>query len=143
MVTTKGNNIIFAKICLLAWGFSLDNFSLIGTRDHDQWRTAIFDIWSALIAIEQRGSLCCFAYCDKGHPFIMVISEYPWHSRLISSVRQWSCHYLFLSLSRLRFKHTTVRLRGERSNPLRHRCGKKKVKVYIKLLKYNLIIRNQ
>ena len=33
--------------------------------------------------------------CDTGHLFIMVISEDPWHSHLMPSVWQWSCHYLF------------------------------------------------
>ena len=41
------------------------------------------------------GSLTCHTYCDIGNPFIMVISEEPWHSHLMSSVWQWSCHYLF------------------------------------------------
>ena len=53
---------------------------------------------------------------------IMVISANPWHSHQ-ASVYQRSCHYLFfgLVLSRLGFEHSTFRLRGERSHPLRHR----------------------
>ena len=42
--------------------------------------------------------LICFTYGDLGHPFIMVIFEDPWHSQLLPSVWQWSCHYLFLRL---------------------------------------------
>ena len=37
--------------------------------------------------------------CDTGQPFIMVISEESWHSHLLPSVWQWSCHYLFSDLS--------------------------------------------
>ena len=47
----------------------------------------------------------------------MVISEDPWHSRLMPRVWQWS------SLSRPWFEHLTFRLRGERYNPLRLRRG--------------------
>ena len=46
--------------------------------------------------LSSEGSLTCHTYCDTGHPFIMVISEDPWHSHLLPSVWQWSCHYLFL-----------------------------------------------
>ena len=44
-------------------------------------------------------SLAChtYVYCDMGHPFIMVISEDPWHSHLLQRVWQ-CCHYLFLRL---------------------------------------------
>ena len=47
--------------------------------------------------VNRKGSLTCHTYYDTGHPFIMVISEDPWHSRLLPS--EWSCHYLFLRLS--------------------------------------------
>ena len=30
--------------------------------------------------LSSEGSLACQTYCDKGHPFIMVISEDPWVS---------------------------------------------------------------
>ena len=45
--------------------------------------------------LSSEGSLACHNYCGKGHPFIMVIFEDPWHSHLMPSVWQWSCHYLF------------------------------------------------
>ena len=45
-----------------------------------------------------EGSLACHTYCDMGHPFTMVISKDPWHSHLLQSVYQWSCHYLYLRL---------------------------------------------
>ena len=44
-------------------------------------------------------SLACHANCDKGHAFIMVIFEDPWHLHILPSVWQWSCHYLFLRLT--------------------------------------------
>ena len=48
--------------------------------------------------LSSEGSLTCHTHCDAGLPFIMVISEDPWHSHLMPSVWQWSCHYLFLQL---------------------------------------------
>ena len=36
--------------------------------------------------LSSEGSLACHIYCDTGHPFIMVISEDPWHSPLLPSV---------------------------------------------------------
>ena len=51
-----------------------------------------------LWALSIEDSLACHTYCDTGHLFIMVISEDPWHSHLMPSVWQWSCHYLFLRL---------------------------------------------
>ena len=52
--------------------------------------------YAPLIAIERWGFLACYTYCVTGHPFIMVISEDPWHSHLLPSVWQCSCFYLFL-----------------------------------------------
>ena len=34
-------------------------------------------------------SLACYTYCDKGHQFIVVICEEPWHSHLLPSVWQY------------------------------------------------------
>ena len=48
--------------------------------------------------LSSEGSLLCHTYCDMGHPFVMIISEEQWHSHLLPSVWQWSCHYLFLQL---------------------------------------------
>ena len=50
------------------------------------------------LAFCSEGSLACHTYCDTGHPFIMVISEHPWHSHLFLIVWQWSCNCLFLRL---------------------------------------------
>ena len=35
--------------------------------------------------LSSEASLACHTYCDKGHPFIMVISEDPWNSHLMPS----------------------------------------------------------
>ena len=59
-------------------------------------------------------------YCDTGHTFIMVISEETCHSYMLLCVGQWSCHCLFLRLSRLGLEYPTFR---ERSNRLCHHCG--------------------
>ena len=46
--------------------------------------------------LNSEGPLACYmyTYCDTGHLLIMVISENLWHSRLLLSIWQWSCHYL-------------------------------------------------
>ena len=78
-------------VCLfVCWFFPLENFSLIWRRHHYRWRAANFDQCSAYMAIEQWGVfLRCHTYCDSGHPFIMVISDNPWHSHLLPGV--WLC----------------------------------------------------
>ena len=45
--------------------------------------------------LSSEGSSAFHTYCDTGHPFIMVISEDPWHSHVMPRVFQWSYHYLF------------------------------------------------
>ena len=83
---------------LNVWGFSSQSriFSLISLPVKG------FKFWpllAALMATEHfEGSLACHTYCDTGHPFIMVIDEDPWNSRLLLSVQRWSCHYLILWL---------------------------------------------
>ena len=79
-------------VCLLEFIVPLENFSLIWRRHHCRWRAANFDFDSWPLSSE--GSLTCHTHCDTGLPFIMIISEDPWH--LLPSVWQWSCHYLIL-----------------------------------------------
>ena len=62
---------------------------LICRRHLCRWRATKFDVCSP---IEQRGFFSVHIYCDTEHPFIMVISKDPWHSHLLSSMWQWSCH---------------------------------------------------
>ena len=85
----------------------------------------IFTYGQHLWPLSSEGSLVCHTYCDTGHPFIIVIFKDLWHSQLLPSVWQWSCHYLFyeLSLSRLGFKHPIFHLLWEHCYWLRHcRC---------------------
>ena len=94
----------------------LENFSLIWRRHHCRWRAADFDLCSALIAIEQWG----FFNVPHWHGptlFIMVISEDPWHSHLLTSIWRWSCQDLFLLLRSVATGNRTPisRMRGERS----------------------------
>ena len=93
-----------------------ENFSLIWRRHHCRWRVANFDLCSVLMAIEQWVFLTCHTSCDTGLPFIMVISEDPWHSHLLPSFWQWICHYLFLRLRSVATGNRTPisRMRGER-----------------------------
>ena len=56
-----------------------------------------FGLCSALMTFEQWGLFSVpHLYCDAGLLFIMVFSEHPWHSHLLSNVWRLSCHYLFL-----------------------------------------------
>ena len=91
----KGTIIWMTLVCL---GFivQLENFSLIRRRHHCLWRAANFYFCLALMAIEQLVFLNVPHLLRSWHPLIMVISEDPWHSHLLPSVWQWSCHYLFL-----------------------------------------------
>ena len=96
------------------------NLLLIWRRHHYRWRHANFDLCSALVVIEQWGSLTCHGFCDTRHPFIMVISEDPWHShfcRAFSSGAVTTFLYDF-DLLRLGFEHPSFCLRIHRSNPL-------------------------
>ena len=47
-------------------------------------------------SLNTEGSLACHTYCDTGHPFIMIISEDPWHSHLLPSnidiATLYNCH---------------------------------------------------
>ena len=98
-------------VCLVFF-VPLENFSLIRRRYHYRWRSANFDLCPALMAIEQWGFYIVSHLLWHGS----VISEDPLHSHLMLSVYQLSYHYL----SRLGFEHPTFRMRGKRSNRLRH-----------------------
>ena len=45
-----------------------------------------------------EGSLASQTCSDTGYPFLIVISEDPWHAHLLPSVLQWRYHYLYLRL---------------------------------------------
>ena len=107
----------------------LENFSIIWRRNHYRWRAASFVLCLALMAIEQweyfivPHLLWHGGGGGRGHPFIWLSLRtrdtytYCW---AFSSGADPSCFY-DLGLSRLRFEHPTFRLRGDCSNPLRHR----------------------
>ena len=75
--------------------------------------------------LSSEGSSTWHTNCDKGHPFIKVISEDPWHSHLLPSVWQWSCYYLFLRLRSVEAWIRTINLllAGRTLYRLRHRTG--------------------
>ena len=106
-------------VCLfvcLQFFIPLENFSLIRRRHHCQWGVANFDLCSALMAIEQWRFLNVPHLLRPGLPYIMIISEDPWHSQLLPSVWQWNCHYLFLRHRSVTTGDRTLisRMRGER-----------------------------
>ena len=95
----------------------LENFLLIWRRHHCRWRAACFNLCSAPMAIEQWGFFSVPHLLEHGLPFLIVTSEDPWHSHLLRSVWQWSCHYLFLRLWSVATGDRTLisSTRGERS----------------------------
>ena len=76
-------------------------------------------------------SSTCHTYCDTGLPFIMVISENPWHSHLLPKVWQWSCHYLSL-----RFRSVAT---GDRT-PISHMRGERSTSAPVVFFVWNAII---
>ena len=105
----------------------LENFSLIWRRHHYRWKAANLTYTWHSWPLSSEGSLACHIYCDKGGPFIMVISEDSWHSHLLPSVWQWSCHNLFLRGLSRPWKEPRSPAHEANTLPLRHHRG---VKVY-------------
>ena len=108
--------LVFVLFACLGFIVPLENFALIWRCHHYRWRAANFDLCSALMAIDQWGFFSVPHLLRHRVSVYNVISKDPWHSYLLLSVQQWSCHYLFL---RLRF--VAFYLRGQRFNPLRRR----------------------
>ena len=73
------------------------------------------------MVIEQWGFFSV-PHCDTGHPFIMVISEHPWHLHLLLSVWPWSCPDLFLRLRSVAAGIQTTNLPLCEANALVHRA---------------------
>ena len=65
----------------------LQNFLLVWRRHYCRRGLHILIYARYSWPLSSDGSLVCHTYCETGHPFIMVISEDPWHSH----VWQWSC----------------------------------------------------
>ena len=100
----------------VCWGVfvRLANFSLIWRRHHYRWRTANFDLCSALIASEQWGFfsvpylLWQGASVNNGHQRTLDTHT---SCRAFSSGAVTICSY-DLGLSRLGFEHPTFRPHG-------------------------------
>ena len=93
---------LFVFVCLYG-GFSpsREYFTQLETspltmRGNKFWPIYTRNSWPLIISSD--GSFTCQTYCDTGQPFIGVVSEDPWHSYLLPSVWQWSCHCLYLRL---------------------------------------------
>ena len=85
------------SVFLFVWGLSLHSriFHSYGEVTIAGEGLQIFT-YALHLALSSEGSLVCLTYCDMGHQFIKVISKVLWHSHLLPSIWQWSCHYLFL-----------------------------------------------
>ena len=114
-------------VCLFVWGFSshwriFHTYEDVTINDGRlQILTNALHVWP----LSNEGSLACHTYWDTGRSF-------RWSSQRIRDTHTYcpafgsgalsTCFY-GLSLSLLGFEHPTFRLRDDRSNRLRHRCG--------------------
>ena len=73
---------------LFVWGFSSHSkiFHSFGDVTITSGGLQILTYARHSWPLSSDGSLANHTYCDTGHPFIMVISEDPWHSHLMPSV---------------------------------------------------------
>ena len=118
------NNSLFFEnqLCLfvsLDFFVPLENVSIIWRRTITGEWLQIFNLCSAPMPLSSKGSLSCHTYCDMGHPRTHDTHTY---CQTFGSGAVTYCFY-DLGLSQAGFKYPTFRLRCERSNPLRHRCG--------------------
>ena len=91
-------------------------------------------------SLSSEGSIACHTYCGTGHPFLMVILEDLWRSHLLPSVKQWSCHNMFLRL-RIRIRTPYLPLVGHRFNTVRNRRSLSLVEKFMKQKKQQRAIR--
>ena len=97
----------YLLVCLFVWFFSHSRiFHSYGDVTIAGEGLQILNYARHLWLLSSEGYVACHTYCDTEHPFIMLISEDPWHSHLMPSVCQWNYHYLFL-----RFMSVAVRIR--------------------------------
>ena len=78
-------NIYFLFVCGFTSHSSFKNYSIKWRRHHYPLRGWKF--WLILmqhsLPWSSEGSFACRTYCNMRHPFIMVISENPWHWHLM------------------------------------------------------------
>ena len=119
--TVSSKCYLFVLFVCLEFFVPLQNFSLNWRRQLCKWRAANFDMCSALMAIEQWG------FFRVRHLLWYGTSVYNGHLRepmtLTPIAERLAVELSLLGLSRLGFEQLTFRLRGERSNLLRHCRG--------------------
>ena len=112
---------------LFVWSFKSHSriFHSFGDVTIAGERLQIFTYARHSLSLSSEGFLASHTNCETRHPFIMVISEDPWHTHLLPSVWQWSCHYMFLRLMSVAagIRTPNLPLWGERSYRLRHHGG--------------------
>ena len=120
-------HIIDSFVCLFVWSFSSHwrIFHTYGDVTINDGRLQILTNALHVWPLSNEGSLACHTYWDTGRPF-------RWSSQRIRDTHTYcpafvsgaltTCFY-GLRLSLLGFKHPTFRLRDDRSNRLRNRCG--------------------
>ena len=80
---------VCVSLVFFFWGFRPTRKLLT----HVEKKIQIWTLYS--LPLSSEGSLKCHTCDDTGQPFILVISEDPWHSHIIPRLWQWSCPYLF------------------------------------------------
>ena len=80
-------NIYFLFVCGFTSHSSFKNYSIKWRRHHYRWGAENFDLYSCSTPCHEAVRVLLRAvptmYCYMGHPFIMVISENPWHWHLM------------------------------------------------------------
>ena len=119
------NSIRCFFVCLLVWSFSSHSriFHSFGDDTIAGEGLQILTYAQHLWPLSSGGSLACHTYCDTGFPFIIVTPRTCDTDTLCRAFSSGADTTFFndLGLSQLGFEHQTFRLRGQRSNPLRHR----------------------
>ena len=98
-----------------------EDFSLIWRRYYYRWKATNFDLCSALMVIEQwefYSSLVLSPRTGNTHTYCRAFS--------CGAVIIW---FYDLGLSRQRFEHPTIRLRGQSSIPLCERHGQSPIEI--------------
>ena len=94
-------HIFIVFVFCLGFHVKLANFSMKWRRHHYRWRSPTFDLYTVIFAVDHLAffSMIHLHVLWHGSTVYKVVSKDPWHSHLLASVRQWSCHFLFLRLN--------------------------------------------